>query len=63
MNDVMERIYEIFSGTLAWDVAGDGDPYLCIDVDPIVIYEQGDPISMEELVRLADLAKYRRETE
>ena len=53
----------VINNTLAWDVAGDGDPYLCIDVDPIVIYEQGEPISMEELVLLTDLAKYGGETE
>ena len=53
----------VINNTLAWDVAGDGDPYLCIDVDSIVIYEQGDPISMEELVQLAESAKYGGETE
>ena len=36
-----------------WDTVGDKDPYMCIDVNPATIYEQGQPLSMEQLVRLA----------
>lgn len=28
----------IMNDTLAWDVAGDGDPTACIDIDPDTLY-------------------------
>ena len=29
----------IMNATLAWDVAGNGDPTACIDIDPETLYE------------------------
>jgi len=29
----------IMNDTLAWDVAGNGDPTACIDIDPETLYE------------------------
>jgi hypothetical protein len=29
----------IMNDTLAWDIAGNGDPTACIDIDPDTLYE------------------------
>ena len=31
----------VLNNTLAWDVGGNYDPYKCLDIDPIQIYETG----------------------
>ncbi len=41
-----ERI-TVLNGTVAWDVAGNYDPYHCIDLDPCEIYQEetvSDPL-------------------
>ena len=30
----------VLNKTLAWDVTGDYNPYECIDLDPVVLYEE-----------------------
>ena len=30
----------IINGTVAWDIAGNRDPYKCVDLDPLVLFEQ-----------------------
>ena len=39
----------VLNGTLAWDVAGDFNPYECIDIDPDTLYhdsvEVNDPLA------------------
>jgi hypothetical protein len=39
----------VMNHTLAWDLSGNYDPYLCIDIAPETIYELGitvqDPIT------------------
>lgn len=47
----------VINDTLAWDRTGDRDPYECIDINPGTIWNEGAPMSMEELVRLADSQK------
>jgi len=40
----------VLNDTVAWDINGDRDPRKCIDLDPIVIFEQpavADPLSAE----------------
>lgn len=27
------------NGTLAWDISGKRDPFTCIDIDPLTLYE------------------------
>ena len=34
----------VINNTLAWDVGGNFDPYKCIDIDPIQIYETGKDV-------------------
>ena len=39
----------VLNGTVAWDVSGQYDPTLCIDIDPFTLYEApavADPWSM-----------------
>jgi hypothetical protein len=31
----------VINHTLAWDIGGNFDPYRCIDIDPVTIYETG----------------------
>jgi hypothetical protein len=31
----------VLNNTLAWDIEGNYDPYTCIDIDPLEIYEKG----------------------
>ncbi|MDY5819606.1 MAG: DUF2442 domain-containing protein [Treponema sp.] len=35
----------VLNGTLAWTLDGTDDKSNCIDIDPYVIYEKGEPIS------------------
>jgi len=39
----------VLNNTLAWDIDGNYDPYHCIDIDPVQIYEKAketsDPLS------------------
>lgn len=35
----------VLNGTLAWTLDGKYDKYNCIDIDPYVIYEEGQKIS------------------
>ena len=30
----------VMNGTIAWDISGKRDPRSCIDIDPLVIFEQ-----------------------
>ena len=32
----------VLNHTLAWDVTGDMNPYKCLDLDPIVLYNAND---------------------
>ena len=34
----------VLNNTLAWDVGGNYDPYKCLDIDPIQIYETGKAV-------------------
>ena len=41
----------VMNGTLAWDISGKRDPFVCIDIDPFTLYElnqNGDVISSKE---------------
>ena len=51
----------VINDTLAWDRTGDRDPYECIDIDPATIWDEGKPMSMEEMVELADAMLNRKE--
>ena len=44
----------VINDTLAWDRTGARDPYECIDIDPGVIWDEGQSITMEEMVRIVD---------
>ena len=35
----------IINDTLAWDVAGDRDPYSCLDIDPETLYELNNEVT------------------
>jgi hypothetical protein len=35
----------VLNHTLAWDISGTFDPYTCIDIDPVTIYENGITVS------------------
>lgn len=34
----------VLNNTLAWDITGNYDPYNCIDIDPIQIYNNGKDV-------------------
>lgn len=34
-----KELCTVINGTLAWDVGGGRDPYKCVDIDPITLYE------------------------
>lgn len=34
----------VLNNTLAWDIGGNYNPYKCLDVDPIQIYEKGKDV-------------------
>ncbi len=34
----------VLNNTLAWDIGGNYDPYKCLDIDPIQIYEKGKDV-------------------
>ena len=34
----------VMNNTLAWDIAGNFDPYKCIDIDPVQIYKTGKDV-------------------
>ncbi len=34
----------VLNNTLAWDIEGNYNPYKCIDIDPIQIYEKGKDV-------------------
>lgn len=51
----------IINDTIAWDTAGDQDPYECIDIDPSVIWEEGASLTMDEMVQLVDTALKRKQ--
>ena len=38
--DVFVSKLTVINGTVAWDISGDRDPRKCIDLDPLVIFEQ-----------------------
>jgi hypothetical protein len=38
----------VINDTIAWDMGGNRDPYKCIDIDPLAVYEKtpvADPLS------------------
>jgi hypothetical protein len=41
----------VLNGTLAWDVSGNFDPTLCIDIDPYTLYNDSIEVSdpLEEI--------------
>lgn len=44
----------IINDTIAWDTAGDKDPYKCIDIDPGEIWKEGAPLTMDDMMRMVD---------
>jgi len=30
----------VINDTIAWDMGGNRDPYKCIDIDPVTVYEK-----------------------
>lgn len=43
IDDFMRKC-TVMNNTLAWDVKGNYDPYKCIDIDPVQIYEKGKDV-------------------
>ncbi|MDR0551376.1 MAG: DUF2442 domain-containing protein [Spirochaetaceae bacterium] len=40
----------VINGTVAWDMGGGRDPYKCIDIDPLTVFEQKivpDPLEVK----------------
>lgn len=60
--DFFRKSLTVINNTVAWDRTGDRDPYVCIDIDPDTIYEEGKPLTVEELVMLAEFADKERAT-
>jgi len=48
-SEVFRESMTVLNDTLAWDIDGNRNPYDCIDIDPIHIYESGinaeDPLA------------------
>lgn len=45
--DFFKAKLAVINDTIAWDMGGDRDPYKCVDLDPIVIFDQpavSDPL-------------------
>lgn len=42
----------VLNNTLAWDIEGNYDPYTCLDIDPIQIYETGKDVK-DPLIQIA----------
>ena len=45
--DYFKSTLTVINDTIAWDFAGNRDPYKCIDIDPFVVFEQpavADPL-------------------
>jgi hypothetical protein len=55
--DFFKNAMTVIDGALAWDISGDRDPYLCIDVDPEEIYTHGQTMTMEDLIQTAEPEK------
>jgi len=45
--NIFRNSLTVIGGTVAWDLEGKRDPYKCLDIDPISIYESpkvGEPL-------------------
>lgn len=48
--DFFKDRLSIINDTVAWDMTGDGNPRKCVDLDPLVLFEQpcvADPLEQE----------------
>lgn len=54
--DFFRNRLTIINGAIAWDTSGDRDPYTCIDINPSSIYEEGQPITMDGMLKTVDAA-------
>ncbi len=51
--DFFSRHITVLNGTVAW--SWDFDPQNCLDLDPLVVYTQGQKIADDSLDRFADV--------
>jgi hypothetical protein len=42
---VFKEKLAVINDTIAWDMGGSRDPYTCVDLDPLVIFEQSPPVA------------------
>ena len=60
--EVFKSKLTVINETIAWDMGGNRDPRKCIDLDPLVIFEQpvvADPLCNEQWVA-ENMIEYKR---